>query len=121
MTPRSRWFHAAITLLMLRVVGIWNGYDEWLTVGTPGQRLATFTEIGYGVLGPISAIAVSWAWQSAKILLVLWSLCLALTSGLAAMVWGDAPLWAGLLAGISGGLVGLLVIWMSQQEEKRTQ
>ena len=116
MTPRSRWFYAAITLLVLSVVGIWNGYDEWSTATTGGQRLATFTEIGYGILGPISAIAVSWAWRSSKVLLVLWSLCLGLTSGLAAVVWGDAPLWAGIIAGISGGLVGLFVIWMSRQE-----
>jgi len=118
MPPRSRWFYAAVTLLVLSVIGIWNGYDEWVTVQTPGQRVATFTEIGYGILGPICAIAISYAWRSSKLLLVLWSLCLALTSGLAAMVWGDAPFWAGLLAGISGGLVGLLVIWMSRQEKQ---
>src|SRR5262245_29105641 len=121
MPPRSRWFYAAITLLVLSVVGIWNGYDEWLTVHTPGQRVATITEIGYGILGPICAIAVSWALRSSTVLLVLWSLCLALTSGLAAMVWGDAPLWAGLLAGISGGLAGVFVIWMSRQEKRVTQ
>jgi hypothetical protein len=118
MTPRSRWFYAAITLLVLSVVGVWNGYDEWATVETPGQFVATFTEIGYGILGPICAIAVSYAWPSSKVLLVLWSLCLALTSGLAAMVWGDAPLWAGLVAGIGGGVVGVLVMWMSRQEKK---
>ena len=115
MTPRSRWYYTAITLLVLSVIGIWNGYDEWAGVRIPGQRVAALTEIGYGILGPLSAIALSRAWRASKLLLVLWTLCLAMTAGLASMVWGDAPLWAGLLAGISGGLVGLLVIWMSRQ------
>jgi|KBSSwiStaDraftv2_1062776.scaffolds.fasta_scaffold1149614_1 hypothetical protein len=118
MPQRSRWFYAAVTLLVLSVVGIWNGYDEWAAVQTAGQRIATLTEIGYGILGPICAIAISWAWRSAKVLLVLWSLCLALTSGLAAMVWGGAPLWAGLVGGLGGALVGVFVIWMSRQEKR---
>ena len=94
MTPRSRWYYAAITLLALSVIGIWNGNDEWASARTPGQRIATLTEIGYGILGPLSAIGLSLAWRTSKLLLVLWTLCLAITAGLAAMVWGDAPFWA---------------------------
>ena len=115
---RSRWRYVALTLLMLSVIGIWNGYEEWAGAVTPGQRIATFTEIGYGILGPISAIAVSNGWRPARWLLGLWTLCLAVTSGLAPVVWGDAPLWSGILAGVAAALLGVWVIWMSRQPKR---
>jgi hypothetical protein len=118
MTPRSRWFYVAITLLVLSVVGIWNGYDEWVTVQTPGQRLATFTEIGYGILGPICAIAISWAGVHRK---CCWCSGPSASPSLPALLR-----WLGRRAALGGQSrghqwrhwVGLLVMWMSRQEKR---
>ena len=118
MTSRSRWYYAAISLLVLSVIGIWNAYDEWADAATAGQRLATMTEIGYGVLGPLSALALTFAWRATRWLLSLWAVCLGMTAGLAPLVWGEAPLWTGILSAITGGLAGVLVMWMSRQEKR---
>ena len=117
---RSRWALSAIALLVFSAVGIWNGWDEWPGAETTEQKLASLTEVGYGVLGLIGALAVYWGWAGTRLVLWIWTLCLGVTAGLAPVVWGGSPLWAGILAGVGAGLVGIAVIWMSTRPAKAT-
>ena len=79
---RNRWVWFAIALLVLSTVGIWNGWDEWPGAETPEQKLASLTEVGYGVLGMIGALAIYWGWAGARLVLWIWTLCLGVTAGL---------------------------------------
>lgn len=112
---RSRWVFLAIALLILSGVGIWNGWDEWPGAETGAQKLATLTEVGYGILGLIGALAVYLASPGARVLLWIWALCVGITAGLAPVVWGGSPAWTGVLAGLSAGLIAIAVIWMSKR------
>ena len=112
---RSRWVFLAIALLILSGVGIWNGWDEWPGAETGAQKLATLTEVGYGILGLIGALTVHLAWPGTRVLLSIWAACLGITVGLAPVVWGGSPAWTGVLAGLGAGLFGVAVIWMSKR------
>jgi hypothetical protein len=115
---RSRWFYAALTLLVLSAIGLKNGYDEWGGAETIGQRVATITEIMYGLLGPLSALGLARAWPVTIWLLRVWALCISVTASLAAVVWGDAPIWSGLIVGVGAALISIWVIWMSRQPKR---
>ena len=113
---RSRWVVLAIVVLLLSTVGIWNGWDEWPDADSTGQTFASITEIGYGVLGMIGAFAVHLRWTGTRTVLWIWALCLGTTAGLAPVVWGGSPAWVGVLSGVSAGLLGVAVIWMSKRQ-----
>ena len=117
---RSRWVWLAIALLVLSGSGIWNGWDEWPGAEDGAQKLASITEVGYGVLGLIGALAIYWGWAGTRLLLWIWTFCLGVTAGLAPVVWGGSPLWIGILCGVGAGLLGVWIVWMSTRTIKAT-
>ena len=109
-----------MVVLVLSAVGVWNGWDEWPGAENAGQKLASLTEVGYGVLGLIGALAVYWGWAGTRLVLCIWAVCLGVTAWLAPVVWGGSPVWAGVISGVGAGLFALAVIWMSTRPVKVT-
>jgi hypothetical protein len=107
----------AIALLVASSIGIVNGAQEWSGAVTAGQKLATIAEFGYGILGPLGAIALYRGWTMQRPILLVWAALVGITAGLAPVVWGDQAGWTGLLSGIGAGLVGIAVIWMSNRPQ----
>jgi hypothetical protein len=77
---------------------------------TVGQQGATAAQFGYALTGLLAAGALlgrrSWANRP----LWLWAGLVTLTGGMAPVVWGEAGLGAGLVAGAASAAIAALVI-----------
>jgi len=85
--------------------------DEWRSVETAGQRIASATQVLYGVLSVAVLLAMAFRPRWVTPLLVAWGAALAVTGALAAVVWGGAEWWAGAVGGAGVLGVVVLVLW----------
>jgi hypothetical protein len=108
----------AVRLILVALVfaaSAWLGLTEGVATlrGTPttGQRIASITQILYGLAGGLCLIAlrVRPAWS--MLVLGLWVVMLTATGGLAPVVWGGATWLTGLLSGVATLLIAALVGW----------
>ena len=109
--------HRLRLVVPLLVLGAsaWLGISEGLIASrtgvTTGQHLATATQLGYGVFGLLSAVALVGQWRSTRLLLALWGATLVATAALAPLVWGEPDSLAAGLSGAFALAVVALVIW----------
>jgi len=91
--------------------GIGGAMDEWRSAETAGQRIASATEVLYGVLSVAVLLAMAFRPRWVTPLLVAWGAALTVTGAMAAVVWGGAAWWAGAVGG--AGVLGVvaLVLW----------
>jgi len=91
--------------------GIEGGLDAWRSAETAAQRVASATEILYGVLSVAVLLAMAFRRHWVTPLLVAWGGALTVTGAMAAVVWGEAS-WGAAAAGAVGVLgVVALVVW----------
>ena len=108
---RARFVGVAAVLLSTVWGGLSDGIQNASGPGSAGQRVATATELLYGV----AAIAALWAlfagkrWLGAA--LAPWIVGTTVTAGLAPVVWGGADWRAGTTSGIAAGVVTVIVAW----------
>lgn len=122
MNRRSFWFMAPLVMLLLcAFLGLLNGPREIGIARTPGQRLAAWAELGYGVTGFGSAAAL-WAGRlrPTMLLLVAWATLITVTGFLAPMVWGGATRNIALLSAIGTGAIATLVLQMVRRAFRAT-
>lgn len=97
------------------MVGLRNGIAEWSDALTSEQRVATGTELAYGVLGLLAGVGLLLRRPWTRAVLMAWAVAITATSGLAPMVWGGAGLGAGLAAGGGTALIAGGVVWLSRR------
>ena len=103
--------------LLVLGASAWLGISEGLiatrTAVTTGQQFASATQLGYGLFGLLSAVALVGQWRSTRLLLALWGAALVVTAALAPVVWGEPDsLAAGLSGVLAMGVVGLVIWWV---------
>ncbi|HEV8600168.1 MAG TPA: hypothetical protein VGQ69_12460 [Gemmatimonadales bacterium] len=103
-----------VLVILLLVTG-YNGLVEGVIAthhaGTAGMRVATVTQLLYGVCAVVALLALAakqrWVlWPVAG-----WALAVIATAGLAPVVYGGTPVRTGLVAGAGAALVLGLVLW----------
>jgi hypothetical protein len=114
---RSRLWRLAASLLPIvtGVLGLRNGRNDARAAMDAGQRLAGWSAVAYGVLGVLAAVGLLLGRRWARPVLAAWGVGLTLAGGLAPVVWGHAPIWTGLLSGLSVALVVTGELWLARR------
>ena len=116
-SARSTAFWVGIILIIgLSALGLHSALGESRSAETLGQRAATFTQFGYVVIGLLAAGALLRGYAWARALLSVWVALIAVTGGLAPVVWGGAAVGAGIAAGLASAGVALLVVWLAMRQ-----
>ena len=102
-------------LVIFLLAGAYNGLVEGINAthhaDTPGMRVATVTQLLYGVAAVVAllALATKRAWSRWAVLGCF--LAASVTGGLAPVVYGGEPVRTGLLSGAVSALLLGLVYW----------
>lgn len=107
-------------LLFFAYNGLVEGSNAIRTMRTPGEKLATATQLAYGVLAVLALASVWLRPAGTTRLLVAWAVPLVVTGTLAPMVYGDRGLGIGLLGGLVALLLSGLTIWCWSSRPKAT-
>lgn len=87
-------------LLVTAYSGLVEGSSSWRSALTAAQRVASAAQLLYGIASAAALIAVLAGSRWALWLLLLWGLAFTTTGAMAPVVWGDAGVGAGAVAGI---------------------
>ena len=102
-------------LVLLLLVTAYNGLVEGVIAtrhaGTPGMRVATVTQLLYGICSVVALLALATKRRWALWPVVGWAAAVIATAGLAPVVYGGAPVRTGVLSGVAAALLLGLVIW----------
>jgi hypothetical protein len=96
-------------------LGIRNSLAEWSGAATGAQHLAAATEMGYGIAGLLAAAALWVGHRRTMTPLAIWAVLITATGGMAPVVWGEAPLYTGVLAALVVAAIAVLVVWMARR------
>lgn len=101
-----------IVLLWLAWIGLSGGVTQWPQAQTPGQVIQTGTQFAYGLFALLSVVTTFWARRWNPLVLAGWTVSVTLAGGLATVVWGDASLLTGFVAGGAALLVAMGIAWL---------
>jgi hypothetical protein len=111
---------AVVLLLGLARTGIEGGITQLPGAKTVGQKLQTVLQLLYGVLALMSTATAFRGERWNRLVLVCWTIALALTAGLASVVWGGTSLLIGVVSGMAAGLIGGGIAWLLRIGAHRT-
>jgi len=100
-----------LLLLAAAYLGLTGGFGLLREAHTGVQRLATGTELIYGLTALLVLVALASRHQWTLHLLVLWAAAVAATSALAPVVWGGASWTVGAETGGAVGVLLAVVVW----------
>ena len=113
--PGVRQVLAALTVLLLLALafqGIAGGVEQLPQSSSIGQYVQSFAQVLYGVCAVFSiATAIRWREFASPVQFGFIAGCVA-AGGLAAVVWGEASIGAGLLAGVAALAIASALVWM---------
>jgi peptidoglycan/LPS O-acetylase OafA/YrhL len=99
-------------LLALAWFGIQGGIQQWSEPQSLAQRIQTLSQFAYGGLALLTVATTLRSDMLGRTIRVAWLVSLVLSAGMAAVVWGGAPWWSGVAAGLLALVVALLILWM---------
>jgi hypothetical protein len=109
-----------VLLVVVSLLGVQSAIGQLSEAATAGQWICTWTQWGYAVTGLVAAAGLLLRRSWHRPALWTWALCITITGGLAAVVWGGAGPLAGLAAGAAtaavAGAVMLLVNRMPREQ-----
>ena len=118
MTPHRIWRLVGLVLLVALLLacvynGLVEGWNELQNDDTPPMRVATATQLLYGLAaaGALIALAIPARRRWVSPLLVVWGAASIVTATLAPVVYGGASWTSGAAAGLLTVLIVLLVLW----------
>jgi hypothetical protein len=85
--------------------------DTFRSSATRGQKAAAVCQLLYGALAATSLLALLLLRRWAMPLVIAWGVVLAVTGGLAAVVWGEQGVLVGVFAGLCTAGGAGLVVW----------
>ena len=103
---------SVLLLLALAFTGITGGLNQWPNWSSLSHRIQSSAEIVSGVcalLIPTTRVAWRRLRKASEIGFVAGSV---VAAGLAPLVWADAPLIQGLLAGVVALVIAAAIVWM---------
>jgi len=103
---------AIILLLGLVWTGISGGISQLSSARTAGQAAQTVLQLVYGLFALLSIATTFWGRGWNRPMLVGWTVSLALTAGLASVVWGGTSMLIGFLSGGAAGLIAVGIAWL---------
>ncbi len=117
MTPgpvvrRALLIVAIVLLLGLTWTGISGGISQLSSARTAGQSVQTVLQLVYGLFALLSIATTFWSRRWNRPMLVGWTVSLALTAGLASVVWGGTSILIGFLSGGAAGLIAVGIAWL---------
>lgn len=117
MTPgpvvrRALLFVAIVLLLTLTWTGISGGITQLSSARTAGQAAQTVLQLVYGFFALLSIATTFWGRRWNRPMLAGWTVSLALTAGLASVVWGGTSMLIGFLSGGAAGLIAVGIAWL---------
>lgn len=107
------WILSLGLLIVIGVLGLYNGLSEWGEGSTAFQQSVTAGSVLYGILGLITAYGLfrrrRWSLRTA----IAWGIGITYVPGAAVMSYGgeDAMLGSALAASGASALIALGVIW----------
>jgi hypothetical protein len=105
----------AIALMLgLTWAGISGGISQLSNARTAGQAAQTVLQLVYGLFALLSIATTFWGRRWNRPMLVGWTVSLALTAGLASVVWGGTSILIGFLSGGAAGLIAVGIAWLLQ-------
>ena len=104
---------ATVLLLLIGGLGLRSAAGEWRDALALGQRVATGTELIYGVLAIVGGLGLLMGRGWTTKLLVAWAVAFTATGALAPVVWGGTKPLVGLVAGVATGLVAYGIVRLS--------
>jgi len=103
---------AIVLLLALAWTGISGGISQLSSARTAGQSAQTVLQLVYGLFALLSIATTFWGRRWNGPMLVGWTVSLALTAGLASVVWGGTSILIGFLSGCAAGLIAVGIAWL---------
>jgi hypothetical protein len=111
----ARW--AAVALLVaINGLGLQSAVDALDSADTVGHQAAIATQFGYALTGLLAAGALLGRRSWANGPLWVWAGLVTLTGGMAPVVWGEAGMGAGLVAGAASAVIAALVVWLATRQ-----
>ena len=102
---------AVLFLVWLAWQALSGGLRQFHRSRTVGQKVETVTQLESGLLSLLVVLTCFWRRRWAQPVRIIWSLTLAMTAGLSALVWGPPmPLIGALFAAITL-LVSRAILW----------
>jgi len=107
------WLRLVAVLAVLALC-VWGGLGEGVrnlhVARTAGQRVETWAEVAYGVLGALAIVALLARSRVAMTLLVPWAVAVTTAAALAPAVWGGTGAGPSAWAGAGAAVVAALVL-----------
>ena len=100
-----------LLLLASAYLGLTDGIGLLREAHTAARRLATGTELLYGLTALLALVAMASRHTWTLHLLVVWAAAVAATSALAPVVWGGTSWRVGAESGAAVGVVLAVVVW----------
>ncbi len=102
---------AVLFLIWLAWQALSGGLRQFHRARTVGQKVETVTQLESGLLSLLVVLTCFWRRRWAQPIRIIWSLTLAMTAGLSALVWGPPmPLIGALFVAIAL-LVSRAILW----------
>lgn len=101
-----------VLLLALAGTGVIGFFDQLSGSESTGQMAQTISQLVYGVGALLCIVTTLWAQRWASIARLVFLIGITLAGGLAPVVWGDAQIPSGLIAGVASFALALGIHWM---------
>ena len=102
---------AVLFLVWLAWQALSGGLRQYPRSRTVGQKVETVTQLECGLLSLLVVLTCFWRRRWAQPIRIIWSLTLAMTAGLSALVWGPPMPLIGALFVASALLVSRAILW----------
>jgi len=103
---------AAILLLALAWTGLAGALGQLHDSRSPGQILQTVTQLAYSLFAVLSLLTTFWGRSWAMTMIGCLAVSVAVSAGLASVVWGGTSLAIGCLSGGAAFLVAAAIGWL---------
>jgi hypothetical protein len=114
----KRWQLAASALIALVLLataynGVVEGLNATHAASTPGQRVATVTQLVYGVFAALALVGVAMRHPATTVVLVGWAIAVVATAGLAPVVYGGTSVTIGVATSVAAAVIagGVIASW----------
>ena len=108
-----------LLLLATAYLGLTGGFALVREAHTGAQKLATSTELLYGLTALLTLVAMASRHRWTLPVLIVWAAAMTATSGLAPVVWGNTSALVGAESAAAVGVILVLILWAWHRARRR--